>query len=154
MPRLRRDPRQPCANARIGRQVEAALVIHEGRLIYEKFGTVLVGELGELWMTTTGTPLPLGMNVIRRSLPPDLRQQLSDLFVASYDAGRQDLDAFVADYLTRTPMDEGELRRYLAMYANASTRAVSERDQQGFQRLYERLQAAGLITAAPVLDWV
>jgi 1,4-dihydroxy-6-naphthoate synthase len=134
--------------------VEAALVIHEGRLIYERFGTVRVGELGEMWHAATGTPLPLGMNVIRRSLPEATKAQLSDLFLRSFDQGLAEVDAFVADYLARTPMDEAELRRYLAMYANASTRSVSERDQQGFARLYEKLAASGLIARVPELDWI
>jgi 1,4-dihydroxy-6-naphthoate synthase len=135
-------------------EVEAALVIHEGRLIYERFGTVRVGELGEMWQAATQSPLPLGMNVIRRSLPLVLRQTLSDLFIRSFDAGVAGQEAFMADYLARTPMDAQELRRYLAMYANGSTRTISERDRAGFQHLYERLLASGLIAATPTLDWI
>lgn len=135
-------------------EVDAALIIHEGRLTYERFGAVRIGELGEMWQAATDTPLPLGMNVIRRSLPEDDRRRVSDLFVQSYDRGQADLEAFIADYRLRTPMDEGELRRYLAMYANASTRSVSERDRQGFARLYERLAASGLIAGVPTLDWI
>jgi 1,4-dihydroxy-6-naphthoate synthase len=148
------DPMERIFDVLATGDVEAALVIHEGRLIYERFGTVRVGELGEMWMAATDTPLPLGMNVIRRSLPLEVRQQLSSLFIASFDAGAAARDAFVADYLVRTPMDEGQLQRYLDMYANDSTRAVSARDQLGFQRLYERLQATGLIATTPVLDWI
>lgn len=134
--------------------VDAALVIHEGRLIYDRFGAVCLGELGELWHAATGTPLPLGMNVIRRTLPDEERRRLSDLFVQSFDCGQDAIDAFVDDYLAKTPMAETELRRYLAMYANASTRSVSARDQAGFARLYERLAATGLIAGVPTLDWV
>jgi predicted solute-binding protein len=105
-------------------------------------------------MAATGTPLPLGMNVIRRSLPLETRQALSALFAASFDRGQAERDAFIADYLARTPMDEGELRRYLDMYANDSTREISERDRLGFWQLYERLQASGLIAEQPALDWI
>src|SRR5688572_15776176 len=48
-------------------EVDAALLIHEGRLTYEERGLVSLLELGEAWAATTGgLPLPLGANVIRR----------------------------------------------------------------------------------------
>src|SRR5262245_8981905 len=47
-----------------GGEVDAALLIHEGRLLYEREGLSLVCELGEAWHALTALPLPLGGNVI------------------------------------------------------------------------------------------
>ena len=49
-------------------EIDAALLIHEGRLLYEGRGCHKVAELGEWWQAETSLPLPLGVNVIRRAL--------------------------------------------------------------------------------------
>ena len=48
-------------------EVDAAVLIHEGRLLYEREGLHAVLELGEAWHARTGLPLPLGANVIARN---------------------------------------------------------------------------------------
>jgi 1,4-dihydroxy-6-naphthoate synthase len=48
--------------------VDAALLIHEGRLLYRERGLHLVVDLGEWWAAAERLPLPLGVNVIRREL--------------------------------------------------------------------------------------
>ncbi len=54
-------------------QVDAALLIHEGRLTYEREGFHKVCDIGEGWAAaTSGLPLPLGGNAIRRSLGADV----------------------------------------------------------------------------------
>ena len=53
-------------------RIDAALLIHEGRLLYQERGYARVAELGEWWQAETGLPLPLGVNVIRRALGPAL----------------------------------------------------------------------------------
>ena len=48
--------------------MDAALLIHEGRLLYRERGLHLVVDLGEWWRAAERLPLPLGVNVIRRGL--------------------------------------------------------------------------------------
>jgi 5,8-dihydroxy-2-naphthoate synthase len=61
-----------------GGEVEAALLIHEGRLFYEREGTKKVVDIGEAWRDATGgLPLPLGGNAIRRDLGPALIEKVS-----------------------------------------------------------------------------
>src|SRR3954469_17828357 len=49
-------------------EVDAALLIHEGRMLYRDRGLHLVVDLGAWWESETGLPLPLGVNVIRAGL--------------------------------------------------------------------------------------
>src|SRR5580692_7707043 len=63
-----------------GGEVDAALLIHEGRLAYEREGLHCVCDVGEAWgKATGGLPLPLGGNAIRRTLGPDLVVKVSRL---------------------------------------------------------------------------
>jgi 1,4-dihydroxy-6-naphthoate synthase len=61
-------------------KVEAGLLIHEGQLTYEQEGLRKIVDFGEWWAERTGgLPLPLGGNVIRRDLGPELISRLSRL---------------------------------------------------------------------------
>jgi len=60
-------------------EVDAALLIHEGRLTYEREGFAAVQDIGRAWTELTGLPLPLGGNVIRRDLGEDLISDISHL---------------------------------------------------------------------------
>jgi 1,4-dihydroxy-6-naphthoate synthase len=53
-------------------KVDAGLVIHEAQLTYGKGGFHNVVDLGRWWKKTYNLPLPLGANVLRRDLGPEL----------------------------------------------------------------------------------
>lgn len=48
--------------------VDAGLVIHEGQVLFQQAGLDLLLDVGDWWKSTTGLPLPLGANAIRRDL--------------------------------------------------------------------------------------
>lgn len=60
-------------------EYDAGVLIHEGRFVYRKLGLELVADLGELWESRTGLPLPLGAIVARRTLPEELRCEIERL---------------------------------------------------------------------------
>src|SRR6476620_7665041 len=59
------------------RSVDLGLLIHEGQLTYAADGFTLVQDMGEWWFKETGLPLPLGGNVVRKDLGPDLIKKIS-----------------------------------------------------------------------------
>src|SRR5439155_20759599 len=62
---------------------EAGLIIHEGQLTFQNQGLKLIVDLGVWWQARTGLPLPLGGNVVRRDLGPDIMKEISRLLKAS-----------------------------------------------------------------------
>src|SRR5579862_3991423 len=54
---------------------DAGLVIHEAQLTYGGSGFHNVLDLGRWWKTTYDLPLPLGANVLRRDLSPELAKE-------------------------------------------------------------------------------
>src|SRR5215203_7167277 len=61
-------------------KAEMGLLIHEGQLTYAEEGLQKVVDLGEWWAgQTDGLPLPLGGNIIRRDLGPDMIAKVSRL---------------------------------------------------------------------------
>jgi len=68
-------------------KADAGLLIHEGQLTYGAAGLEKIVDLGEWWLEETGLPLPLGTNVARRDLGPDVLRELSAVLAASIRAG-------------------------------------------------------------------
>src|SRR5918994_1688615 len=61
-------------------KADAGLLIHEGQLTYQDEGLRKVVDLGEWWAARTGgLPLPLGGNIIRRDLGPEMIGKVSKL---------------------------------------------------------------------------
>jgi 1,4-dihydroxy-6-naphthoate synthase len=136
------------------RRVDAALVIHEGRLTYEREGLARVCDLGEAWAAATGgLPLPLGGNAIRRALGPELVARVSRLCGASIAWALAHRDETMDALLARETrgdlaLDRAMLDRYLAMYANADTLDAPADVRRAVDVLYERAHAAGLLDRA------
>ncbi len=48
--------------------VDAGVLIHEGRFVYQRYNLELVADLGLVWEERMGLPLPLGAIALRRGL--------------------------------------------------------------------------------------
>ena len=139
-------------------EVDAALLIHEGRLLFESRGCVAVAELGEWWLRETGLPLPLGVNVIRRALGAQTIALVSDVLRAaiSYALDHRDevIRAIASEKRGDAALSEsGLLDRYLGMYANDDTRTMAPDVRQAIDVLFDRAATAGLLPAGCKVAW-
>lgn len=66
-------------------EVDAGVLIHEGRFTYRTLGLELVADLGELWERQMQMPLPLGAIVVSRSLPEETQQLVNQLVKESIE---------------------------------------------------------------------
>jgi 1,4-dihydroxy-6-naphthoate synthase len=133
-----------------GNEVDAALVIHEGRLLYEARGLRSLLDLGAAWRERFDLPLPLGANVIRKSLGPETIRAVSSVLresIAWALAHRDEvIDALLgAETRPDVPRDRAMLDRYLAMYANQDTFDWGAQGRRAIADLLERGHAAGII---------
>jgi len=100
-------------------KVPAGLLIHEGQITYAKAGLKKVLDLGEWWKEKTQLPVPLGVNVVRRDLGPDLVRQLAVAFKASLDyafAHRTEALAYAQQY--GRGLNASLTDRFVGMYVN------------------------------------
>jgi 1,4-dihydroxy-6-naphthoate synthase len=126
---------------------DAGLLIHEGQLTYGGEGLHLVVDLGEWWSRETGgLPLPLGGNVIRRDLGPELIQRVSSLLhqsIAYSLAHRADALAHAGQY--GRGLDAHQTDEFVGMYVNSRTLDYGEDGRLAVQLFLDRGYAAGLI---------
>jgi 1,4-dihydroxy-6-naphthoate synthase len=139
-------------------EIDAALLIHEGRLLYEARGYHKVADLGEWWLAETGMPLPLGVNVIRRGLGPALVATVSAVLRDAIGwalAHRDELITMLAAEkrgdaaLAQTSL----IDRYLGMYANEDTREMAPDVRQAIDVLFARARTAGLLAGNVTVEW-
>jgi 1,4-dihydroxy-6-naphthoate synthase len=139
-------------------EVDAALLIHEGRLIFEQRGCVAVAELGEWWLRETGLPLPLGVNVIRRDLGQPtvalVSQVLREAIAYALDHREEVIQTIAGEKRGEAALAETALLdRYLGMYANDDTRTMEPDACRAIDVLFERAERAGLLPAGYRVTW-
>jgi 1,4-dihydroxy-6-naphthoate synthase len=139
-------------------EVDAALLIHEGRLIYEQRGCCRVAELGEWWASETRLPLPLGVNVIRRGLGTSTIARVSDILreaiAYALDHRDQVITAIAGEKRGDAALAQASLLdRYLGMYANQDTRTMASDVRTAIDTLFARAAGAGLLPSGIEVAW-
>jgi 1,4-dihydroxy-6-naphthoate synthase len=133
-------------------EVDAGVLIHEGRFTYEAKGLAKVLDLGEHWQRTTGAPVPLGGILVRRALGSERAREIERLIRASLDHARAagpELPPWVRQHAQE--LDPDVMRRHVDLYVNDFSRDVGERGRLAVRTLldvWSRLHPG----AAPVLD--
>lgn len=136
-------------------EVDAALLIHEGRLTFAEHGLHAVLDIGRWWQQQTGLPLPLGGNVIRRSLGQDTIAAASRVIRSSIQHGLDHRDEAIAWLLDRGGVlqDAASVDRYLGMYANQDTVDYGPDGRRGITELLRRGAQAGIVPAVEAVDF-
>jgi 1,4-dihydroxy-6-naphthoate synthase len=141
------------------KEIDAALLIHEGRLTFAREGFELVADVGVGWSELTGgLPLPLGGNAIRRGLGADVVAKVSRLCRASIAWALDHRDEVIDSLLAKETrsdvgLDRAMLDRYLAMYANEDTREMPADARRAVEELFRRGSAAGVLEGDPRVEW-
>jgi 1,4-dihydroxy-6-naphthoate synthase len=142
-------------DAVIAGTADAGLIIHEGQVTYDSLGFHKVVDLGEWWLRETGLPLPLGGNVIRKDLRPDLMRRVSYLLRESirYSLAHREE---ALDYAMRFARDiERRLAdRFIGMYVNDLTLDYGERGRAAVRRLLDMGRERGLIPHRVEVEFV
>jgi 1,4-dihydroxy-6-naphthoate synthase len=130
---------------------EAGLIIHEGQLTYAQEGLVEVANMGRWWKERTGLPLPLGVNVVRKDLGPEVCAEVSRCLRESIEAGLADR-ARALDYALQFArgLDRETSDTFVGMYVNDRTRDMGEEGLEAVRLLLREGNRIGLVPAVEV----
>jgi 1,4-dihydroxy-6-naphthoate synthase len=138
----------------LGGEYEAGLIIHEGQLTYDRSGLYRILDLGKWWLQTTGLPLPLGGNAIRRSLGGELIANISAALRDSiqYALDHRDQALAYAMQFARD-LDTSLADQFVGMYVNQRTLDYGDDGKQAIRRLLEMGYQAGIISVEPRVEF-
>jgi 1,4-dihydroxy-6-naphthoate synthase len=125
---------------------DAGLIIHENRFTYAAKGLKKIIDLGEYWEETTGTPIPLGGIVIRRSLSDEVKQRVNRVLRRSVEYAFAHRAASL-DYVRAhaQEMSEDVMYRHIDLYVNEYSVDLGTEGRRAVERLFEKAAATGLI---------
>ena len=133
---------------------EAGLIIHEGQLTYDQSGLYRIVDLGKWWHETTGLPLPLGGNAIRRSLGRDLIRTVSNALRDSIQYALEHRDEALAYAMQfARDLDPQMADRFVGMYVNERTLDYGNDGKEAIVRLLEMGHRAGIISTEPQVEF-
>jgi 5,8-dihydroxy-2-naphthoate synthase len=136
-------------------KAEYGLLIHEGQLTHASLGLHSVVNLGTWWHEETGLPLPLGVNVIRRSLPENVKAL----------ASRHLRESIAYGLAHRAPALEWALRyargmetktadTFVGMYVNERTLDLAPDGRESIELFLRQAEDSGYIPKIPKIDFV
>ncbi len=134
---------------------DAGLLIHEGQLTYHEEGLKKILDLGDWWKKETGLPLPMGGNVIRRDLGPELQQEVSKWLHRSIQYSmdnREDALAYAMQFARDMPVETAD--KFVAMWVNKSTLGYTDRDRQAVQLMLDEGFRKGIIPREVKVEFV
>jgi 1,4-dihydroxy-6-naphthoate synthase len=131
-------------------EVEAGVIIHEGRFTFGSYGLRRLIDLGEWWEDTSGLPIPLGGIAVSRSLDRDLQAAVENAVRSSVEYARGDPEGAM-DYVRQhsQEMDPDVCRRHIDLYVNDFS---VDYGAEGEEAIRELLAAAATLQVIPTSD--
>jgi len=136
-------------------RADVGLIIHEGQLTYKDEGLHLLVDLGQWWGSETGgLPLPLGGNVVRRDLGPELIARISSHLRESIAYGLANRAAALQHAIQYgRGLDESRTDEFVGMYVNSRTLDYGPDGRRAVQLFLDRGYEAGLIPHRVTVEW-
>ena len=135
---------------------DVGLIIHEGQLTFREEGFHLNEDLGVWWFQETkGLPLPLGGNVIRKSLGSEHLRAITRIVQESIRYGLEHRRDGVRHALPLgRGLDEARADQFIGMYVNDLTLDYGERGRAAIREFLGRAHQRGLIPEPVALEFV
>jgi 1,4-dihydroxy-6-naphthoate synthase len=134
---------------------DAGLIIHEGQLTYAQSGFEKIVDLGQWWKRETGLPLPLGGNVVRKDISPEVRHDLSEIIRESIDYGLAHRDEAVRHSLAYArDMGASLTGKFIGMYVNEFTRDYGDAGRAAIRKFLTAAYDKGYIGVPIELEFV
>src|SRR5689334_6482557 len=135
--------------------VDLGLLIHEGQLTFGDRGLHLIADMGEWWFGETGLPMPLGGNVVRKDLGPDLIRKISRHLRASIAYGLEHRTKALDHAMQYARgLDRSKADTFVGMYVNDWTLDYGDRGRAAVRQFLERGVAAGIINRHVTVEFV
>lgn len=125
-------------------EVDAGVVIHEGRFTFQEHGLSKVLDLGQWWEAFSGLPIPLGAIAIRRSLGQDTARRMNEAIRQSLLAARENpaaAEGYIKSHAQE--MDDAVIAEHIKTFVTDYSLDVGEGGEAAISRLLAEAGWAG-----------
>ncbi|MEQ1883505.1 MAG: MqnA/MqnD/SBP family protein [Bryobacteraceae bacterium] len=136
-------------------KVDAGLIIHEAQLTYAKAGFYNIVDLGRWFKEKYQLPLPLGANVLKRSLSPEVSSECCRMMRESIQYGLDHREEGLNYALQfARDMEVPLAEKFIGMYVNHYTLDCGDVIPKAAQKLLDLGYEAGLIPVRVEAEFV
>lgn len=131
-------------------EMDAGLVIHESRFLYEAKGLQKIADLGELWEEQTGHPIPLGGIVIHRRIDEQVQRKVDRILKRSVEyafANPASGYKFIKQHAQE--LDDKVIQQHIELYVNNFTQDLGEKGKAAIVDLYEKAALQNILPPVP-----
>lgn len=127
-------------------EVDAGIIIHEGRFTYPQMGLVCLQDLGQWWEQATGHPIPLGCIAARRSLGRERIAALDQAIRASIDWAFAHPEQCLS-YIREHAQELGDrvVQDHIGLYVNDFSRELGAEGRAAIAAFLERGRSVGIL---------
>lgn len=131
-------------------EVDAGVIIHEGRFTFGSYGLRRLVDLGEWWEETSRLPIPLGGIAVSRSLDRETQAGVERAVRSSVEHAWAHPEETM-EYVRRhsQEMDPLVCRRHIDLYVNDFTKDYGE---EGTRAIRDLLEAASCLRVVPASE--
>jgi 1,4-dihydroxy-6-naphthoate synthase len=107
-------------------EIDAGIVIHEGRFVYRSYGLKKIVDLGDLWEQKHQTPIPLGCILISKKIE-NLSKYFCDLIRDSINFSKNNYNnvfPFIKKYAQE--LDDEIIKKHIELFVNEYSLDVSK----------------------------
>ena len=127
-------------------EIDCGVIIHEGQITHTRDGFTTLLDLGEWWWKKTGLPLPLGVNVVRKSLGIEAMNGVYTALKNSIECALNNRDAalkYALEYGRGLSYEDADT--FVGMYVNERTRDLGADGIRSIELFLKQGHQAGLI---------
>jgi 1,4-dihydroxy-6-naphthoate synthase len=133
-------------------ELDAGVVIHEGRFVYQQMGLKLFEDLGDFWQNNSGFPVPLGGIFIRKNLSPEIKTSILQDLQKSVESALLDKQnnssvyhdeilPFIRQHSQET--DLAVIEKHIEYYVNTETVIMSETSKKAIEFFLQTIKSFG-----------
>jgi len=127
-------------------EVDAGVIIHEGRFTFGSYGLRRLVDLGAWWEEITGFPIPLGGIVVSRSLPREVQAGVDAAIRESVLLARSRPGATMEYVRAHSQeMDPEVCQAHIDLYVNDFTVDYGEEGKRAIRYLLETAESLRLV---------
>jgi 1,4-dihydroxy-6-naphthoate synthase len=126
-------------------QVDAGVIIHEGRFTYPEYNLVCLQDLGQWWEDETGHPIPLGAIAVREDVDPETAGKVNAVIRSSIEYAAANPEAsrsYVREHAQE--METDVIRQHISLYVNAYSVDLRDEGRAAIGELFLQARKRGI----------